>query len=58
MTASTCRDCAVRVQIEGIKKMITDAHVDLLIGDLDKSYQLISDAKTLMDVVIAINKEL
>lgn len=58
MTVSTCRDCAVRSQLEGIKKMITGAHVDLLIGDLDKAYQLISDAKTLLGTVIAIKGEL
>ncbi len=58
MTASTCRDCATQGQIEEITKLVYRAGGKLTWGKLDEAYQLISDAKTLLDTVIAIKKEL
>ena len=58
MSASTCRDCAIRSQTQEIEKMIFDARGALLNDDLDIAYQLISDAKGLLAIVRDIREEL
>ena len=58
MSISTCSTCATRAQLEEIKMMVYEAAGALETDDLDRAYQLISDAKRLLAIVRDIREEL
>ncbi len=59
MTASTCRDCAVRSQVDEIKEMLRNAMEWLdCEGGEGSAYGRLSEAKLLLGTIIDIKKEL
>ncbi|KKN79611.1 hypothetical protein LCGC14_0338150 [marine sediment metagenome] len=61
MTASTCRDCAARVQIDAIVSQLQRAIMHMNVYghlDLDMAYRLIAEAEPLLATVIDIKREL
>ena len=59
MTVSTCRDCTVRREIENIESMVRRAltHINGQ-NDLEQAYKLLSDAISVLSVVIVAQTEL
>ena len=59
MTASTCRDCAVRSQLEGIENLVRRALRKIIRQeDLELAHKLVQESVGLLGTVIAIKKEL
>ncbi|KKK60993.1 hypothetical protein LCGC14_3018830 [marine sediment metagenome] len=59
MTTSTCRDCAVRVQLDALEHLVQRALIHITNGnDLEMAHKLLDEVVGLLPTVIAIKREL